>query len=271
MRAVDLAGTSLGNRTVDYGAFDAALYALAVGAEPTDLQLVYERDLRVLPTYATALGIWVTFAAAERGGYDVANVLHVGQTLELHAPLPPAATIEMTGRIGSVFDKGSAALVELVVESRYFSCTYRMYVRGLGGWGGDRGSSPRVAEVSMSPVRHWTIPRNVAVLYRLTGDPHPIHVDPVVARAAGLDGPIVHGLCTLGAVARLLAESQGVHPWDLVWIEAVLTSPVYPGDVLTVAAAESQDDGTVQFGAGAREAQVLRGTASFDRNLGAPR
>ena len=43
----------------------AILYAIAVGAGPDELDLVYEKRLRVLPTLACALGLWAVEAAGE--------------------------------------------------------------------------------------------------------------------------------------------------------------------------------------------------------------
>lgn len=52
------------------------------------------------------------------------------------------------------------------------------------------------------------IPPEAATLYRLNGDMHPIHIDPRVAQDAGFDDgkPILHGLCTLGFVGRVIQE-----------------------------------------------------------------
>ena len=52
MKLHELHGYELGNRTVSYKETDAILYALAVGVESKEMDLVYERDLRILPTYA---------------------------------------------------------------------------------------------------------------------------------------------------------------------------------------------------------------------------
>ena len=70
MELKDLAGHDLGTRTIGYDARDAILYALAVGASSDETDLVYERDLRVLPTYACALGLWAVEEAGGLGAYD---------------------------------------------------------------------------------------------------------------------------------------------------------------------------------------------------------
>ena len=50
---------------------------------------------------------------------------------------------------------------------------------------------------------------DAATLYRLTGDKHPVHIDPSVAAAMGLEGPILHGLATMGTTARSGRRGRG--------------------------------------------------------------
>jgi acyl dehydratase len=234
----DLVGKTLGSRRSGYAERDVILYALAVGASATDLDLVYERQLRVLPTFAMPLGLWAVEAAGELGAYDRARTLHVGQELQVHRPLPVVGAIETDGVIEAVWDKGSAALVEIKVTSDLFDAKYVIYVPGAGGFGGERGpSAARETEPAEAREPHETsvaTTANQAALYRLTGDLHPVHIDPAAARAAGFDRPILHGLCTLGAVARALAAVAGRHPASLRQLSARLTAPVYPGASIDV-------------------------------------
>ena len=104
MKLKDLVGYDLGTRTVEFSADDAILYALAVGASASQLDQVYERCLRVLPTYACALGLWAVEAAGKLDAYDPTRSLHVGQSLSVHEPLQPGP-VEMSGRVRSVHDK----------------------------------------------------------------------------------------------------------------------------------------------------------------------
>jgi hypothetical protein len=248
---------------------DAALYALAVGANAGDLRLVYERDLRVLPTYAAALGIWATAEAARIGGYDESKVLHLSQSVRVRRPLPNDAEFEANARVVRVFDKGSPALVHVLVESEFFDATYVMFVPGEGGWGGDRGPSARIIGVERpsweGPVE---IAGNAAALYRLTGDPHPVHIDPSVARANGYRGPILHGLCTFGTVVREVSAVLGVDPTCITGIDANFLAPVYPGDVLHLRV-ENAAGQPVRFEAHADERPVLSGEFSVGTQLAA--
>ena len=253
MKLKDLAGYDLGTRTVDFSADDAILYALAVGASTSQLDLVYERYLRVLPTYACALGLWAVEAAGNLDAYDPTRSLHVGQTLNVHEPLQPRPT-PMSGHLRSVHDKLKLTIIEIDVVASSFHAGYTILLPGVGGWGGDppapTGPSPR-------PVPTWTGTAHVmpeaALLYRLTGDKHPVHVDPSVAAAMGLDRPILHGLATMGITARVAAGAVNAHPADLSAATVRFSKPVYPGCRLridaethqTTARVEASVDGTI--------------------------
>jgi acyl dehydratase len=102
-----------------------------------------------------------------------------------------------------------------------------------------------------------------ALLYRLTGDSHPVHVDPEVAAAMGYPRPILHGLCTLGIAARVAAEAVSAHPAGLRTLTARLVAPVLPGDDLTIRV-DALGNGEVAFDAATAEAgAVTNGRASF--------
>ena len=254
-----LVGHHLGTRRTTYTADNAALYALAVGAQPHQLDLVYERDLAPLPTYAAALGMWATAAAAEAGGYGQVAVLHAAQSVEMFEPLPPATTVEMSADIRMVYDKGASAIIEVVVASPFFRSTYSMFVRGGGNWGGERGPSADALDDRESRcVGSVQIDPRAAALYRLTGDRHPLHIDLQVARAGGLRAPIVHGLCTFGTVIQAACESSGRSALDVTRAQARFITPVYPGETLSLMTAQHDDQLT--FSAALAGAQVISGS-----------
>ena len=228
------AGRHLGDRTVAYSETDAILYALAVGAPADALDLVFEERLRVLPSFGLTLAQWAPDVLATAGAFDD-RAVHGAQRLEVFAPLPPSGEITLSARVGDVWDKGSAAVFDVVVDSDYFSATWTLFAPGFGGWGGERGPSA-TPPLATDPVRvdHIATAPNQAVLYRLLGDRHHIHVDPEAARRIGQDRPILPGLATLGASTLALAEVVGAHPADLTHLEGRFSGVVFPGDELEV-------------------------------------
>jgi acyl dehydratase len=259
-RAGGWARRPLGTRTVAYDDRDAILYALAVGATAQDLDLVFEERLRVLPTFALTLAQWAPDQLAEGGAFEVGTALHGSQRLEVLAPLPRRGEVEMVAHVGDVWDKGSAAVFDVVVESAYFRATWSLFAPGEGGFGGERGPgrppAPQGEPTHRAQLR--TFP-DQAALYRLTGDRHHIHIDPAAARRIGQPQPILHGLATLAAAARAVAGAQGAHPADLRVLAGRFVSPVLPGDVLEV---ETWEDGALRV-TGARGPVVDGGQIAF--------
>ena len=253
----ELHGVDLGRHVVSYDRSDAILYALCVGARPDELSLVYERDLHVLPTLSLGLGLWAVEKAGGLGAYDRLKSLHASQKLTVHEQLPPQGTLEMNARVANVWDKGSAAVIDIVVESQQVSATYSIYLPGSGGWGGERGPSTPRTELAPTWQDQLHIAANLPALYRLTGDLHPVHIDPEVAAGYGFDRPILHGLCTLGIAARTLATAAGAQPWELRELSARFAAPVLPDNTLTVSGQTSGDG--VDFRAQIGTTDVLTG------------
>ncbi|SNT58399.1 N-terminal half of MaoC dehydratase [Actinomadura meyerae] len=228
-------GKDLGTQTIAYDEPQAILYALAVGADAADLDLVFEERLRVLPTFALTLAQWAPDALGSAGAFDIRTAVHGTQRLRVLKDLPRSGAVEMSARVAEVWDKGSAAVFEVAVESEYFEATWSLFAPGCGGFGGDRGPSAR-KRPETSPDISLTVPTatNQAALYRLLGDRHHLHIDPEAAKTAGMPRPIMHGLCTLAAITLPLASSLGAHPADLRELEGRFAAPVFPGDTLRV-------------------------------------
>src|SRR5699024_3128591 len=216
MNAGDWAHRPLGERTVEYTEKDAILYALSVGASHEQLDLVFEDELRVLPTFALTLCQWAPDVLANAGAFDT-RAVHGSQTLDVHQPLPRAGSIDLSARVGNVWDKGKAAVFEVIVESDYFTGTWSLFAPGFGGFSGDRGPG-REAEADRGEPQEISLETfpTQAALYRLTGDLHPIHIDPKAAEGIGAPRPILHGLATLAAATLPLAAAREAHPADLV-------------------------------------------------------
>lgn len=221
----------LGTHVVGYDERDAILYALAVGAKATDLSLVFEDRLRVLPTFALTLAQWAPDALGKLGAFDTSTTLHGSQSLVALSPLPRSGEITMAARVSEVWDKGRAAVFEVLVESDYFVATWSLFAPGAGGFGGHRGPAAPVApERKPDMMGTLTTGASQAALYRLTGDRHHIHITPEAAAQIGQPRPILHGLCTLAATTLPLADTLGAHPADLKALSGRFAAPVFPGD-----------------------------------------
>jgi acyl dehydratase len=204
---------------------DVLLYHLSVGAgqdDPPRLERVYEAPLRVLPTFAVVAGRGISAGDASPApsltapglDIDLRRILHAGQALELHRPIPASGRARISSRVADVWDKGKAAVVVFeqaaADEDGQPLWTMRMQVwaRGEGGFGGEPGPSTSWSAPERDPdhVLETAIRPDQALLYRLNGDLNPLHVDPEFAAMAGFDRPILHGLATYGIVGREVVE-----------------------------------------------------------------
>ena len=206
---------------------DTILYALGLGMgtdplAPTDLPFVYERELKAVPTQAAVLGsagfIWQNPAF----GVDWVKIVHGEQDIEWYRPLPTSGTVVGRNRVVGLTDKGAGkgVLAHVVRDlsdqasgDRIAQVRQIAFLRGDGGYSADNGVSdpppPPLPQITgdFGPARSRgrapTLPQS-ALIYRLSGDYNPLHADPAVARAAGYERPILHGLCTYGMAARAL-------------------------------------------------------------------
>src|SRR5690606_10207842 len=107
---------------------------------------------------------------------------------------------------------------------------------GFGGPARSAPPMPRLADVPARAADHnivtQTSPQQ-ALIYRLTGDDNPLHSDPALARSAGFERPLLHGLSTFGltAVAAMRAVAPD-HQASLQRMQARFLSPVFPGERL---------------------------------------
>lgn len=182
--------------------------------------------------------------------------------------------MRVTSKITGMYDKGSGALVtseavavdpgtgDPVVTSRS-----AVFIRGEGGFGGDRGPRDSWPEPVRAPDHRITCPTRPeqALLYRLSGDRNPLHSDPAFAAKAGFERPILHGLCTYGVTGRALLHTLAdSEPSRFLSMSGRFSRPVRPGESLTVSI--WRDGDTAQF-----RTTKADGTVVIDRGRAAVR
>ena len=245
--AIDLScvGHRVGPHKTTYDWRDVALYALALGAGEHDLKYLLDNPPpQVLPTFGVLPTFKPIFDAAAVTKGDLVQLLHTAQRTELIKPFPSHGEIETSAVIRGVWDMKIGALLIVDTESKVngeLSCrtSWQMLIRGEGGFGGERppGGLRARPPKGKAPDFEAEVPtsRNQALLYRLTGDVNPIHSNPEVAKLAGFERPILHGLCTYGIGARMaLKHLAGDEPARFRAFEAKFSKVVMPGDTLIV-------------------------------------
>ncbi|MET9231847.1 MaoC/PaaZ C-terminal domain-containing protein [Lentzea sp. NPDC003310] len=183
-------------------------------------------------------------------GADMTQVLHAEQSLWLHRRFPTEGSTVVTKKVEHIYDKGSGALVVSTWESEYASTRSSCFVKGEGGFGGERGEKREFAVPTSRPETvFFQTTEDQALRYRETGDVNPMHHDEEFARRAGFARPVLHGLCTLGITVAGL---------DFTELHARFTAPVTPGDELRIERWPTGEFRTVANGR-----QVLLGTVRF--------
>ncbi|MGI9383400.1 MAG: MaoC/PaaZ C-terminal domain-containing protein [Methyloligellaceae bacterium] len=260
-----------------YTARDTILYALGLGlgADPLDedqLRFTFEESegFAALPTMPLVLagpGFWIR---NPESGIDWKKILHGEQAIELHGPLPTAATVTARTRVTDVIDKGAdrgalvyseRTLTDKATGAKVATLKSTTFARADGGFGGASGpTKPVHALPEHDPDLHHdtkTLPQ-AALIYRLSGDPNPLHASPTVAAESGFEAPILHGLCTLGIAGHaILKTCCGTDPARFKSLALRFSAPVYPGE--TIRTEIWRDGETVSFRARAleRDAVVL--------------
>jgi acyl dehydratase len=234
---------------------DSLLYALSLGygADPLDadeLPYVFEGapgGQRAAPSMGVILAHPGYWPRSLDSGLDWVRIVHAEQGLELHRLLPVQAEVVGLSRVVSVVDKGKDKGALVTYERRILErasgeplCTITqvMMARGDGGCGGPAGlpappAPPPIPERPADRVCELPTAPQMALLYRLNADWNPLHADPAVARQAGFERPILHGLASWGVAVRAVLRAALGHDADRVAsIFGRFSAPVDPGATL---------------------------------------
>ncbi|EYF01707.1 MaoC/PaaZ C-terminal domain-containing protein [Chondromyces apiculatus] len=253
--------------TLTYDWKTLALYALGIGARRDELPYLYEGTpdgLKVYPSFAVIPAYQAVLSMLAHSGGDMAMVVHGGQKIAIHRPIPASGTLTTVGTLQALYDLKKFA--QVILETRttmdgepLFDTTWSIIFRGAGGFSGPRPPTGE-AEPSVPKDRapDWTEEEATspeqALLYRLSGDLNPLHADPAFATAVGFpQGPILHGLCTYGFAARaVIKHAAGGDATRLRTFAAQFRKPVWPGDTI-ITQGWTLDDGKVAIVASVKE------------------
>lgn len=152
-------------------------------------------------------------------------LLHGEQYLEiLQYPIPTSGTFVSYPKLIEVVDKGSATILKAGTTTinketgkPVFYNEMTAFIRGSGGFGGQKKPEDRGASTAANVppkrepdyVAEEKTTEEQAVLYRLSGDYNPLHVDPAFSRIGGFKTPILHGLCFFGIAGKAVYQKYG--------------------------------------------------------------
>ena len=264
-----------GSPRAHYTPRDAILYALGLGLghdplDAADLAFLDERALAVLPTFAVTLctpGMWIRDPAL---GVDFGKLVHAAQWAEFPNALPPSAEVSGTAQVIALTDRGEGRGAVLTLErtiadavSGALYCRLRqtLLLRGDGGFGGppDPRSAWALPEREADVTTEFATSPRAALIYRLSGDWNPLHLDPAIAAKAGFPRPILQGLASYGIAGAAISRALGRDAAGVALLACRFAGIVLPGDTLRFSVWRGETDNTAQFVAHVGERKVLDG------------
>ncbi|KAF8635569.1 hypothetical protein AX15_000219 [Amanita polypyramis BW_CC] len=257
-------GHEFPDKAVSWNRRDLLLYAAGIGAKANDLNVVYELDknFSAFPTFPVVLPFKLEehdvnlFAERMKSPpvsglpkLDPKRIVHASQSIEILKELPPASGLgwKWKSRYSGVVENKTGLL--LTVEGVLVDPNGTPYAKLYSStfYIGTKATGDRFSKVIAGPPQAKPTPKNKtptyvvkdqttpeqAIVYRLSGDYNPLHVDASIGKAIGFGGIILHGLSTFGFAARAIVNAVGgKDPNSLKLFGTRFTAPVKPGDAL---------------------------------------
>ncbi|KAF8526871.1 peroxisomal dehydratase [Hysterangium stoloniferum] len=250
------------SQDVTWNKRDLLLYAVGIGAKKDDFAFVYDKAFAAFPTYPVVMPFKLdltdvsNFREQVKGRgrtveglptFNPDRVVHGSQYIEIIKPIPvisgPGWKLERKlvgvheNKSGIVVDQ-ETVLVNPQGEAyvRMFSSSFNVGAKAYGkpfrkAITAAPAAKPIPKDRKPSYIFTQNISEEQAIIYRLSGDYNPLHIEPAIGISAGFGGPILHGLATFGFVARgILSEAGSNDPTALKAFGARFTSPVKLGD-----------------------------------------
>lgn len=278
--ALEKLGTRYESRTATIDADRARAYAAATN-DPNPAYLdgaLAPPIFAVVPTWDAMMVALHDVVPAE----DQVAMLHAEQDMHFFQPLVPGRPLVTfaeayslrSGRMGTRFtmrvvsaDEAGGPVVEQFAT---------MLIRGVERVG-DAGPTPpphafpaQAKAAKLASVAGVIDPDQALRYAGASGDANPIHTDDEAARAVGLPGVILHGMCTMALCSRhIVDELAGGDPIRLRRLAVRFYRPVFPGnDLVTTMYDAGTEDGrrAVAFEAASAGKVVVRdGRAEMDQ------
>ncbi|TEB32619.1 peroxisomal dehydratase [Coprinellus micaceus] len=257
-------GAALPDKPVSWNKRDLLTYAVGVGAKNDEFPFIYELhpNFAALPTYPVVLALKGDgqdvnlFSEALKGKpveglpkFDPNRVVHATQSIEILKSLPTVSGEGWLwkGRYTGVSENKTGIILfaeNLLVDpkgevyAKLYSSSFNLGAKVTGEKfskfiaGPPQGKPVPKDRKADYVVEEQTTPEQ-AIIFRLSGDYNPLHIDPRIGQAAGFGGVILHGLSTFGFAGRAVLKTVGGSDPNAVKFFGVrFTAPVKPGDVL---------------------------------------
>jgi acyl dehydratase len=201
----------------------------------------------IAPPMFSAVVTWlalITVLSDPELKVDLMRLLHTGQDMQFFTPIRPDDRISASASIISVESGGAGETMAIGLDAsnqcgQMVSRTrFTALIRGRRARDSAANLSfPRRSTAGREPVLtvSQAIDPDQTVRYaEASGDRNPIHLDDAVARMAGLPGIIVHGLCTMALISKvIISRLCDGNPGRLRRLAVSFSRPVFPGDTMT--------------------------------------
>lgn len=252
---LDVIGKKTDPEPFTYDRDRVILYALGIGAGvEKELDFVYEKNLKVFPTFALIPETPKMFALYDELNYNPVAILHGEQEIILYQEIPPEGTLYLSVVVDSIYDKGNKGahfILRTEAKDKRGELVYESIAlivdRSAGNFGGERGPKkelifPPEGKDPDFQVAYKISPDQCA-LYRLSGDKHLVHIDPDVAKKAGMERPFFFGMGTMGYAGRAILHSVcDSDPARLKSFSVRFINVVYPGETLITSGWKVEDN-----------------------------
>lgn len=175
------------------------------------------------------------------------RVVHGEQDFRFHAPIVPGQTLTTTAHVVGITPKSSGVTVCVLAKTvdqdgspvvdQYMTSFFRGAELESGGGEGPPAHGFPEAVRAGDPAAVVVQRFDEDQTYRYgpaAGDPMPIHTDPDLAKAMGLPGIIIHGLCTMAFTSRAIIETLCPEdPTRLKRLAVRFSKPCLPGEQIT--------------------------------------